>query len=139
MRAPRLAAPRLAGFLGLAALTLALMLGAAAPVTAQEAAATAEALTPAAPAAAPRAVHQVKLESPAQSGTTQAATRALTLDVNKSRIIRLSRPARDVLVANPAIADIALRSPDTAFVVGRKVGETNVYFFDADGHQIDGV
>ncbi|MBV8536308.1 MAG: pilus assembly protein N-terminal domain-containing protein, partial [Alphaproteobacteria bacterium] len=84
-------------------------------------------------------VHQVKLESPAQTVAPQTVTRALNLDVNKSRIIHLSRPARDVLVANPAIADVGLRSPDTAFVVGRKVGETNVYFFDADGHQIDGV
>jgi pilus assembly protein CpaC len=64
-------------------------------------------------------------------------TRILTLDVNKSRIVRLARPARDVLVANPAIADIVLRTADTAFIVARKVGETNVYFFDADGQQID--
>jgi pilus assembly protein CpaC len=92
-----------------------------------------------APAPEKPAVRQVKLESPSQSVAPQAVTRALNLDVNKSRIIHLSRPARDVLVANPAIADVGLRSPDTAFVVGRKVGETNVYFFDADGHQIDGV
>jgi pilus assembly protein CpaC len=65
------------------------------------------------------------------------AARPLSLDVNKSRLVRLARPARDVLVANPAVADIVLRSADTAFVIGRKVGETNVYFFDAEGRQID--
>lgn len=98
-----------------------------------------------APATAPAAaaqrplLHEVKLEAPTQTGASQAVTRSLTLDVNKSRIIRLARPARDVMVANPAIADIVLRSPEIAFVVGRKIGETSVYFFDAEGHEIDGV
>lgn len=63
--------------------------------------------------------------------------RSLTIEVNKSRVVRLARPARDVLVANPAIADIVLRSADTAFIVARRIGETNVYFFDEDGRQID--
>jgi pilus assembly protein CpaC len=66
-----------------------------------------------------------------------AGTQQLALALNKSLMIRLVRPARDVLVANPAIADVVLRSADTVFVVGRKVGETNVYFFDAAGQQID--
>ncbi len=64
---------------------------------------------------------------------------AMTLDVGKSQVLRLSRPARDVLVASPGVADVVLRSPDTAFVVGRKVGETNVFFLDAEGRQIDGI
>jgi pilus assembly protein CpaC len=123
-----------------AALAVALMLGGSVTGHALDASAPATAEVPAAPAAEKPLLHQVKLESPAQNpATPQAVTHAMALDVNKSRIIHLSRPARDVLVANPAIADIALRSPDTAFVVGRRVGETNVYFFDADGHQIDGV
>ncbi len=67
------------------------------------------------------------------------APRPLALDLNKSQVIRLTRPARDVLVANPAIADVLLRSPDTAFVIAKKVGETNVYFLDAEGRQIDAV
>ena len=67
------------------------------------------------------------------------APRPLALDLNKSQVVRLNRPARDVLVANPGIADVLLRSPDTAFVIAKKVGETNVYFLDADGRQIDAV
>ena len=64
-------------------------------------------------------------------------TRALSLDLNKSQMVRLGRNARDVLVASPAIADVVLRSADTAFIIGKKIGETNVYFFDSEGHQID--
>lgn len=63
----------------------------------------------------------------------------LALDLGKSEVIRLARPARDVLVASPTIADVVLRSADTAFVIGRKVGETNVHFFDAEGREIDEV
>jgi pilus assembly protein CpaC len=66
-------------------------------------------------------------------------TRALSLDLNKSQMLHLGRKARDVLVANPAIADVVLRSADTAFIIGKKIGETNVYFFDAENHQIDQV
>lgn len=69
--------------------------------------------------------------------TRGSAGRVVSLDVNKSRLVRLPRPARDVLVSNPAIADIALRSADTAFIIARKVGETNVFFFDEGGQQID--
>src|SRR5258708_1072802 len=67
----------------------------------------------------------------------QAGMGGISLDVNKAQIVRLARPGRDVLVANPAVADIVLRSADTAFVIGRRVGETNVFFFDGEGHQID--
>jgi pilus assembly protein CpaC len=63
--------------------------------------------------------------------------RMLALDIGKSQVIRLARPARDVLVASPTIADVVLRTADTAFVIGRKVGETNVHFFDAEGREID--
>ncbi|HZT50783.1 MAG TPA: pilus assembly protein N-terminal domain-containing protein, partial [Stellaceae bacterium] len=52
-----------------------------------------------------------------QRPAPEAASRPLTLDLNKSRVIRLAAPARDVLVANPGVADVLLRSADTAFVV----------------------
>ena len=83
------------------------------------------------PAAAPLPI------APAASATVLQPGVQLALALNKSRVIRLARPARDVLVANPAIADVVLRSTDTVFVIGRKVGETNVYFFDAAGQQIE--
>jgi pilus assembly protein CpaC len=69
----------------------------------------------------------------------QAATRPLALDLDRSQLVRLARPARDVLVANPAIADVVLRSADTAFVIAKKIGETDVYFLDRAGRQIDGL
>src|SRR5262249_27012838 len=41
-------------------------------------------------------------------------------------------------VANPAIANAVVRSARRAYMIGVAVGQTNVFFFDADGHQIAG-
>jgi pilus assembly protein CpaC len=43
-----------------------------------------------------------------------------------------------VLVANPEIANAVVRSTRRAYLIGVKVGQTNVFFFDAEGRQITG-
>jgi len=78
-------------------------------------------------------------DAPGAQPARASVGRAVALDIGKSQVIRLGRPARDVLVANSTIADVVLRSTDLAFVIGKKVGETNVFFFDAEGRQIDAV
>lgn len=65
-----------------------------------------------------------------------AKTRFLALGVGKSAIIDLPRDVKDVLVADPKIANAVIRSPQRAYVIGSGVGQTNVVFFDADGNQI---
>src|SRR5439155_21575 len=44
----------------------------------------------------------------------------------------------DVLVANPAIANAVVRSARRAYLIGAAIGQTNVFFFDAEGRQIAG-
>src|SRR5262249_6159930 len=44
--------------------------------------------------------------------------------------------ARDVLLSNPDIADSVVRTATRVFIIGRKLGQTNAFFFDAQGHQI---
>jgi pilus assembly protein CpaC len=63
-------------------------------------------------------------------------TRFLALGVGKSAIIDLPRDVKDVLVADPKIANAVIRSPQRAYIIGSAVGQTNVVFFDADGQQI---
>ena len=63
-------------------------------------------------------------------------TRFLSLGIGKSTIIELPRDAKDVLVADPKIANAVIRSPQRAYIIGAGVGQTNVVFFDADGQQI---
>jgi pilus assembly protein CpaC len=63
-------------------------------------------------------------------------TRFLALGIGKSQIIDLPRDAKDVLVADPKIANAVIRSPQRAYIIGAGIGQTNVVFFDADGQQI---
>jgi pilus assembly protein CpaC len=62
--------------------------------------------------------------------------RFLSLGVGKSVIIDLPRDVKDVLVADPKIANAVIRSPQRAYIIGSAVGQTNVVFFDGDGQQI---
>jgi pilus assembly protein CpaC len=68
--------------------------------------------------------------------TGSAKTRFLALGIGKSVIIDLPREAKDVLVADPKIANAVIRSAQRAYIIGAAVGQTNVVFFDADGQQI---
>ena len=67
-----------------------------------------------------------------------ANARFVPLGIGKSVVIDLPRDAKDVLVANPAIANAVIRSTRRAYLIGVAVGQTNVFFFDADGRQIAG-
>src|SRR5436190_10262563 len=51
-------------------------------------------------------------------------------------VIDLPRDIKDVLVADPKIANAVIRSPQRAYIIGETVGQTNVVFFDAQGQQV---
>ena len=63
-------------------------------------------------------------------------TRFLALGIGKSAVIDLPADAKDVLVANPAIANAVVRSSRRAYLIGVAAGQTSVIFFDGDGRQI---
>jgi pilus assembly protein CpaC len=64
--------------------------------------------------------------------------RFVPLGVGKSFIVDLPRDAKDVLVADPKIANAVVRSARRAYLIGVAVGQTSVFFFDAQGRQIAG-
>jgi pilus assembly protein CpaC len=68
--------------------------------------------------------------------SVQAKVRFLALGIGKSVIIDLPRDVKDVLVADPKIANAVIRSPQRAYIIGAGVGQTNVVFFGAEGQQI---
>lgn len=72
----------------------------------------------------------------AAAPNTQVPVQRLLLAQGKSAIIDLPTDARDVVVANPDIADAVMRTARRGFLLGQKNGETNVYFLDAAGRQI---
>src|SRR6202048_1761258 len=69
-------------------------------------------------------------------GSAVTKTRFLALGIGKSMVVDLPHDVKDVLVADPKIANAVIRSPQRAYIIGAAVGQTNVVFFDADGLQI---
>jgi len=66
-------------------------------------------------------------------------SRSVALGKGKSVVIDFPRDIKDVLVGNPRIANAVIRSSRRAYVIGNEVGQTNVFFFDADGKQMVGL
>jgi len=64
------------------------------------------------------------------------AHRVCTLPLNKSLIIDLPADARDVLVSNPGIADVVVRTSRRIYLTGVAVGQTNLFVFDGNGNTI---
>ncbi|HEU0146837.1 MAG: pilus assembly protein CpaC [Bradyrhizobium sp.] len=62
--------------------------------------------------------------------------RFLSLGIGKSVVIDFPEDVKDVLVADPKIANAVVRSSRRAYIIGATVGQTNVVFFDADGQQV---
>lgn len=60
----------------------------------------------------------------------------MSLGMEKSVVIDLPTDMRDVLVADPSIVIAVVKSKRRVFLIGHGHGQTNVYFFDADGRQI---
>ncbi|HEY7300880.1 MAG TPA: type II and III secretion system protein family protein [Xanthobacteraceae bacterium] len=70
---------------------------------------------------------------------SDATSRFVPLGIGKSVVIDLPREVKDVLVADPTVANAVIRSSRRAYVIGVKVGQTNIFFFDAEGRQIGGL
>src|SRR5690606_38916408 len=70
------------------------------------------------------------------SAGAQNGSRSLALGIGKSMVIDLPRDIKDVLVADPKIANAVVRSAQRAYIIGAAVGQTNIVFFDGDGQQI---
>ena len=64
------------------------------------------------------------------------AAQFIPLGVSKSIVVDLPGDIKDVLVADPLIANAVVRTARRAYIIGVKVGQTNIYFFDAEGRQL---
>jgi pilus assembly protein CpaC len=68
----------------------------------------------------------------------EATSRFIPLGIGKSVAIDLPADIKDVLVGDPKIANAVIRSSRRVYMIGVKVGQTNIFFFDAKGKQIAG-
>jgi pilus assembly protein CpaC len=89
------------------------------------------------PALAPAVAAEMDTAAPT-AASMSSKIRFLALGIGKSVVVDLPRGVKDVLVADPKIANAVIRSPQRAYIIGSAVGQTNVVFFDADGQQIAG-
>src|SRR3990170_37452 len=87
-------------------------------------------ITPAVPADSRVSVVQV--------AASEGTSRFVPLGIGKSIAIDLPADIKDVLVADPKIANAVIRTSRRVYIIGVAVGQTNIFFFDGDGRQIAG-
>jgi pilus assembly protein CpaC len=73
-----------------------------------------------------------------QVAASEATSRFVPLGIGKSVAIDLPVDIKDVLVADPTVANAVVRSARRVYMIGVKIGQTNIFFFDANGKQIAG-
>ncbi len=73
-----------------------------------------------------------------QVAASEATSRFVPLGIGKSVAIDLPADIKDVLVADPKIANAVIRSSRRVYMIGVAIGQTNIFFFDASGRQIAG-
>jgi len=65
-----------------------------------------------------------------------AAAEILTVRLDQSARVRLSAPARDVVVGNPGVADVSMLDSRNIVVLGKSYGVTNLLVVDRAGRTI---
>ena len=60
----------------------------------------------------------------------------IDLGVGRSLVVQFPIPLKDVLVSDPALMDAVVQSSDRVFLIAKKSGQTNAFFFDEYGQQI---
>jgi Flp pilus assembly secretin CpaC len=68
----------------------------------------------------------------AATGATQAKADDIIVKYDQSQLLRLPRPATEIIVGNPAIADISVQSGNMLVITGKTFGITNFIALDVD-------
>ena len=63
----------------------------------------------------------------------------ISVPINGTKEFNVISPVRDIIIGNPDIADVIIRSPTKLFLAGKTVGSTNLFLLDAEGKMIDAV
>jgi pilus assembly protein CpaC len=63
-------------------------------------------------------------------------TTKVSLGTSKSLLVQFPFELRDVLVSDPEKMDAVVQSSNRVFLIAKKVGQTNAFFFDTHGKQI---
>lgn len=74
---------------------------------------------------------------PTSQADMPPADKRIELSINNTREMTLTEPVRDIIVGNPDVADVIVRSPTRLFIAGKTVGSTNLFLLDGSGKMID--
>ncbi len=67
------------------------------------------------------------------AGPNQQENSALLLAIGESRVINLPENLSDVVIANPAVADVHVRSQRQIYLIAKAPGETNIFVTASNG------
>ena len=59
-----------------------------------------------------------------------APTKTIQLEISKGVLMRLEKEAGTIFIADPAIADVQVKSPKLIYLTGKAAGETTLYVLD---------
>jgi hypothetical protein len=60
----------------------------------------------------------------------------ISLGASKSILVQFPFELKDVLVSDPEKVDAVVQSSNRVFLIAKKVGQTNAFFFDTQGRQV---
>ncbi|MEQ1932095.1 MAG: pilus assembly protein N-terminal domain-containing protein [Parvularculaceae bacterium] len=69
--------------------------------------------------------------------STQAAAEEVWLTIDQVRPYEIDRPAGQIVIGNPGIADLTVQDKTRVLLYGKTPGLTNMYIFDDEGAMID--
>jgi pilus assembly protein CpaC len=71
------------------------------------------------------------------SGATGSPqTRSIDLGAGKSMLVEFDFDLRDVLVSDPRSVDAVVQTSNRVFLIAKRSGQTNAFFFDTQGQQV---
>jgi Flp pilus assembly secretin CpaC len=62
----------------------------------------------------------------------QAHAEDLIVKFDQSQLLRLPRPAAEIIIGNPAVADVAIQTGNLLVITGKSFGITNIIALDAE-------
>jgi hypothetical protein len=69
-------------------------------------------------------------------GHALASDAPLIVTYDQSKLLRLPKPASEIIIGNPAIADVSVQAGNLLVVTGKSFGTTNIIVLDADRNPI---
>ncbi|MEG6508450.1 pilus assembly protein N-terminal domain-containing protein [Methyloligella sp. 2.7D] len=73
----------------------------------------------------------------AQAATAQQRpTNVIDVNLDQAKLVKLERPAAEIIVGNPSIADVSVQNAGLLVVTGKSFGRTNMIVIDGAGNEL---